>query len=89
MTYYYESSECHESNGIGVIGASPASQGTRTVYIYDALEPGSFLLSVFTWPCSMYTNFKMFKLTAPGSHGVHGQVAPKPVLEGPRKDPET
>ena len=44
VAYYYESSECHESNGIGVIGASSDSQATRTVYIDDSLEPGSFLL---------------------------------------------
>ena len=41
VAYYYESSECHESDGIGLIGSSANSQGTRIVYIDHSLEPGS------------------------------------------------
>ena len=40
VAYYYIGSECHEANGIGVIGAMPDSSTAMMAYIDSSLDPG-------------------------------------------------
>ena len=40
VAYFYELSECHESNGLGMIGALPDSLTSRIVYINKSMNPG-------------------------------------------------
>ena len=44
VAYYYKGSECHEANGIGVIGALPDSSTAMMVYIDSSLDPGKMAL---------------------------------------------
>ena len=39
--YYYELAECHEGNGIGLMGALENSPVTKTVYIDSSQQPGN------------------------------------------------
>ena len=41
VAYYYKLSECHEANGIGLIGALPDSSTAQTVFIDSSVEPGN------------------------------------------------
>ena len=46
VAYYYVGSECHEANGIGVIGAMPDSLTSMMVYIDSSLDPGKTALAL-------------------------------------------
>ena len=40
VAYYYKVSECHEANGMGLIGAPPDLLDAMTVYMDRSLNPG-------------------------------------------------
>ena len=40
VAYFYELSECHESDGLGMIAALPDSSTSKIVYIDKSLSPG-------------------------------------------------
>ena len=41
LIYYYELTECHQGNGIGVMASIPNSPDTKSVYIDSSLQPGN------------------------------------------------